>query len=147
MRFAYPALLFCAAACASAPSGSRSVVSNAETQPGLLSAPAAASPTRGQILTGSLSTEYYAGESLHDVLRRRLPLYLRPRSIMDADITGRADPIAVYIDGAFSGSLDVLTLIPASQVFSVQRMSAGEAMIRFGPKHKSGALVVVLKRP
>jgi hypothetical protein len=52
----------------------------------------------------------------------------------------------VYINGAFSGSLDVLSLIPASEVFAVQRMNASEAMIRYGPKHNNGALLVTLIR-
>ena len=146
MRFAYPAVLLCAAACASAPAASHSAVTSADLQQGSIAPAANTSPVRGHMLTGSFSTEYFAGETLHDVLRRRLPLYLRPRNGSAAEIPGRGDPVAVYINGAFSGSLDVLSLIPASEVFAVQRMSASEAMIRFGPKHNSGALLVTLVR-
>jgi hypothetical protein len=147
MRFAYPAVLLCAAACASAPAASRSAITSANLQTGSTAAPAANSPIRGTILTGSFTTEYFSGETLNDVLRRRLPLYLRPRSAAGSEVPGRADPIAVYLDGAYSGGLEVLNLIPASQVFSVQRMSATEAIIRFGPKHNSGALIITLRRP
>lgn len=146
MRFAYPAVLLCAAACASAPASSRSAVASADLQQGSIVPATNTAPARGHILTGSFSTEYFSGESLHDVLRRRLPLYLRPRSGAAVEIPGRGDPVAVYINGAFSGSLDVLSLIPASEVFAVQRMSASEAMIRYGPKHTSGALLVTLVR-
>jgi hypothetical protein len=52
----------------------------------------------------------------------------------------------VYIDGSFSGSLDVLQLIPAHEVFSVQRVTAVEAVTRFGPRHNGGALLVTLIR-
>jgi len=146
MRFAYPAVLLCAAACASAPAVSRSAITSADMQASAITPTASSTPLRGHMLTGSFTTEYYAGETLHDVLRRRLPLYLRPRTASGADIPGRGDPVAVYINGSFSGSLDVLSLIPASEVFSVQRMSGSEALIRFGPKHNSGALLVTLIR-
>ena len=145
MRFAYPAILLCAAACASAPSASRSSVTNSQPSSGSLGAPAATSPTRGTIITGSFLTEYFLGETLHDVLRRRATLYLRPRSIASLDARSNSDPIAVYIDGSFSGSLEVLTLIPASEVFSVKRMSGTEAMVKFGPKHGNGALLVTMR--
>ena len=146
MRFAYPAVLLCAAACASAPSASRSAVTNSQPNAGSLAAPAAASRTRGTIITGSFTTEYFLGENLHDVLRRRVPLYLRPRSIASFDVSGNGDPIAVYIDGSFAGSLDVLSLIPASEVVSVKRMPGTEAMVKFGPKHGNGALLVTMIR-
>lgn len=146
MRFAYPAVLLCAAACASAPAASRSAVTSADLQASPISPAASPSPLRGHMLTGSFTTEYYAGETLHDVLRRRLPLYLRPRTAGGGDMPGRGDPIAVYINGSFSGSLDVLSLIPASEVFAVERISGSDALIRFGPKHNSGALLVTLVR-
>lgn len=145
MRFAYPAVLLCAAACASAPSASRSAVTNSQPHAGSLAAPGPAVATRGTIITGSFTTEYFLGENLHDVLRRRAPLYLRPRSVASFD-SERGDPIAVYIDGSFAGSLDVLTLIPASEVYSVKRMPGTEAMVKFGPKHGNGALIVTMIR-
>jgi len=147
MRFAYPAVLLCAAACASAPPASHSAISSANLTTGSTAAPATTSAIRGTIITGSFTTEYFSGETLQDVLRRRLPLYLRPRASAGNEVPGRADPLAVYIDGAYSGGLEVLSLIPANQVFAVQRMSATEAAIRFGPKHNSGALIVTLRRP
>jgi hypothetical protein len=104
------------------------------------------SAVRGHILTGSFTSEYYGGETLYDVLRRRAPLYLRPRGLPSAEIAGRADPIAVYINGSFSGSLDVLSTIPAYTVFSVDRISATDATVRYGAKHNSGALLVWLVR-
>ena len=146
MRFAYPAILLCAAACASAPSAARSVVTNAESRTGSLDAPVPPIPARGRVLTGSFSTEYFAGESIHDMLRRRLPLYLRPRGATGPDLDGRNPPISVFIDGSYAGSLEVLGLIPASHVFSVQRMPGAEAAIKFGPRHNAGALVITMVR-
>lgn len=149
MRFAYPAVFLCALACASVPSASRSTTTrdaslDAATVP---SSAASDIPLRGYILTGSFTTEYFSGETLYDVLRRRAPTYLRTRGGSVAEYNGTADPIAVYIDGHFSGSLEVLSSIPARDVFAVQRMGSTEALIRFGPRHGSGALLVTLVKP
>jgi hypothetical protein len=149
MRSASPALFLCVLACASVPSTSR--LSSTGVQPVAASTLAASTATsatsgRGTMITGSFITEYFNGETLHDVLRRRAPLYLRARPNPSADLTGRADPIAVYINRSFSGSLEVLQSIPASEVFSVERISAVDAVSRYGSKHNSGALLVTLVR-
>ena len=146
MRSAYPAVLLFAVACATAPASSRSSVVNKESAVAPLAAPSANSLTRGTLLTGNLPTEYYSGETLADVLRRRAPIYLRPRGGESGAFTGRADPIAVYINGNFAGPLDVLASIPAYDVHSVQRVSATESMMRFGPKHNNGVLMVTLRQ-
>ena len=54
--------------------------------------------------------------------------------------------LAVYINGSFSGSLEVLSSIPAREVLSVDRMAATEAMIKYGQRHTGGALLVTLVR-
>ena len=146
MRSAYPAVFFCALACASAPSTAR--LSSTGVQANSVSLPSSGDERagRGHLMTGSFMTEYFSGETLHDVLRRRAPIYLRTRSNPASEMSGRVDPIAVYINGSFSGSLEVLNALPAHEVFSVDRVSAPDAMIRFGPKHGSGALMVTLVR-
>jgi hypothetical protein len=107
---------------------------------------AASASGRGSIVTGSFTTEYFSGETLYDVLRRRAPLYLRPRPNPSSELTGKNDPLAVYINGAFSGSVEVLQSSPAYEVLSVDRIAAPDAAIRCGPKHNSGALLVRLVR-
>ena len=148
MRSAYPAVFLCALACATAPSSARLASTSSAPDPvTLLSAsPAGTASSNGQLLTGSFLTPYFSGETLYDVLRRRVPLYLRTRPNPASELTGRDDPIAVYINGSFSGSLEVLQSIQAYDVFSVNRMSPSEAAIRFGPKHTGGALLVTLVR-
>ena len=146
MRSAYPAVFLCAIACASAPSASRLSTTGTPLAAASLPVSSGERTTRGQFLTGSVMTESFAGETLGDALRRRAPLYLRPRANPSAEISGRMDPIAVYINGSFSGSLEVLSSIPAYEVFSVDRIAAAEASIRYGPKHGSGALMVTLVR-
>ena len=147
MRSAYPAVFVCALACASVPSSAR--LTSTGSAPLTASVPAAseaAASGRGTLLTGTFTTEYFTGETLFDVLRRRAPLYLRPRPNPSAEMLSRMDPIAVYINGSFSGSLEVLQSIPAYEVFAVDRISAADAAIKFGPKHTSGALLVTLVR-
>ena len=145
MRSASPALFLCALACASAPSASRLSATGAQPEKVTLGS-AASSSVRGQIITGSIMSDYFGGETLADVLRRQVPLYLRPRANPSAELPGRTDPIAVYINGSFSGGLEVLNTIPANTVFSVDRLSAIDATIRYGPRHNSGALAVTLVR-
>jgi hypothetical protein len=147
MRSAYPAVFFCALACASVPSTSRLSSTGSTSAPTVLAGSAeTGASTRGHFTTGSFTTEFFGGETLYDALRRRAPLYLRPRANPAGGLTTPADPVAVYIDGSFSGSLDVLQLIPAYEVASVDRLSAVEASIRYGPTHSSGALLVNLLR-
>ena len=147
MRSAYPAVFFCALACASVPSTSR--LSSTGTPPSAATVVGSSAPgasARGSFTTGSFTTEYFGGETLYDVLRRRAPLYLRPRGNPSGEAMGRTDPVAVYIDGSYSGSVDVLQLIPAYEVVAVDRISAVDASIRYGPKHSGGALLVKLIR-
>ena len=147
MRSAYPAVFFCALACASVPSTSTARLSATGPASAAPSLPVSteSAPTRGAFITGSFTTEYFSGETVLDVLRRRAPLYLRARPNPSAELSATGpDPIAVYIDGSYSGDLDVLQLIPAHEVVSVNRISATEAAIRFGPKRNSGALLVTL---
>ena len=146
MRFASPAILLCAAACASAPSAARSVVGNSPIVPDTLDASSAAIPSRGHLITGSVKTEYFPGENLYDVLRVRMPLYLRPRGVNTPNFSGREEPVSVFINGTYAGSLETLSLIPASHVYSVQRMSGSEAAIKFGQRHSGGAVLVQLHR-
>lgn len=147
MRSASPAVFLCALACATAPSSVRLTTNpSAPLAPAatVASAATATTSTNGHLITGSFITPYFSGETLFDVLRRRAPLYLRTRPNPSSQFGGREDPIAVYINGNFSGSLEVLQSIPAYDVFSVNRLSGGEATIRYGPKHNAGALLVTL---
>ena len=147
MRSAYPAVFLCALACASGPSSSRLSTTGTQSVAPAFASSSPTRPGRGVRLTGSFTTEYFSGETLFDVLRLRAPLYLRPRPIPGQEFTaGGSDPFAVYIDNNFAGGPDVLELIPAYTVFSVERISATEAAMKFGPKHSNGAILVRLVR-
>jgi len=146
MRSAYPVVFLCALACASVPPSPSHLSSTGSVAPRLASS-SDGRPTRGVILTGSYTTEYFGGESLYDVLRLRAPIYLKPRPALSIERSIKNDPLAVYIDGSFAGTEDVLQLLPAYTVFSVDRLSATEASLRFGSRNNSsGAIVVTMAR-
>ena len=146
MRSAYPAVFLCALACASAPS-SPAYLSSTGAPARMFASSSSGGLTRGVLLTGTHTTEYFGGESLYDVLRLRAPLYLKPRPDIGIERSMRSDPLAVYIDGTFAGTWEVLQLVPAYTVHSVDRLSATEAALRFGSnKNSSGAVVVTTVR-
>jgi len=143
MRSAYPAVFLCALACASAPSSSAHLASGTAPVAPRFASSSTAGATRGVVLTGSQPTEYFGGESLYDVLRLRAPMYLKPRPTLSLEKSVNNDPLAVYIDGSFAGTWEVLQLLPAYTIFRVERLSATEASLRYGSRNNSsGALVV-----
>ena len=147
MRSAYPVVFLCALACASAPSSSAHLASGTAPVAPRFASSSTAGATRGVVLTGSQPTEYFGGESLYDVLRLRAPNYLTPRPALSLERGARNDPLAVYIDGNFAGTWEVLQLLPAYSVFSVDRLSATEAALRYGSRNNSnGAVVVTMVR-
>ncbi|MFN8579987.1 MAG: hypothetical protein U0163_03290 [Gemmatimonadaceae bacterium] len=87
-----------------------------------------------------------AGESLYDVLARDCPLYLRPRTPRISELAAGQDLIGVVINGHYSGGLDALQTVSADYVYSVRRLSASEATIRYGRHFVEGALEVTLRR-
>jgi len=147
MRSAYPAVFLCALACASVPSSSAHL-STTGSAPRTFASSASGAPTRGVLRTGAHATEYFGGESLYDVLRLREPMYLKPRPALGIEQSIKSDPLAVYIDGSFAGTWEVLQLLPAYTIVSVDRLSATEASLRYGSRNNSsGALVVTTVRP
>lgn len=146
MRSAYPAVFLCALACATAPSSSAHL-STTGSPARTFSSTSSNGLTRGVLLTGTHATEYFGGESLYDVLRLRAPIYLKPRPALSIERSIKNDPLAVYIDGSFAGTWEVLQMLPAYTVFSVDRLSATEASLKFGSRNNSsGAVVVTMAR-
>jgi hypothetical protein len=85
-----------------------------------------------------------SGETLFETLSRRSPMILKPRP--GTTVFGPEAPLAVYIDGLYSGEVDVLALLFSRDVLTVQRLSPSESAIRFGSRHPSGVLVVTTTR-
>jgi len=143
MRSAYPAVFLCALACAGVPSSSGSHLSTTGAVAPTFASSSGGVATRGVILTGSHATEYFGGETLYDVLRLRAPIYLKPRPALSLEKSANNDPLAVYIDGSFAGTWEVLQLLPARSVYSVDRLSATEASLKFGSRNNSSGAIVV----
>ena len=143
MRSAYPAVFLCALACASTPSSSAHLATATAPLAPKLASSSGSGQTHGVLRTGSQPTEYFGGESLYDVLRLRAPMYLKPRPALSLEKSINNDPLAVYIDGSFAGTWEILQLLPAYTIVSVERLSATEASLKYGSRNNSsGALVV-----
>ena len=94
--------------------------------------------TAGEISRGAPQNTYSA-------LQQFRPFFLQPRP-SSADARGEVPQIHVFIDGYFSGELDVLKLIPASEVESITRVQPAMAFTTMGSMRASdGALMVRLR--
>ena len=90
------------------------------------------------------------GRSLYDALLHRNPSFVRVRGISAASaLTSRGVPsdaaIGVYINGSFSGGVEALQTLRATDVLSVRRLSPAEAASRMARRHSNGALLVTLR--
>ncbi|MDH3222242.1 MAG: hypothetical protein OEO23_00890 [Gemmatimonadota bacterium] len=97
--------------------------------------------------SGAITAEELAAVSTSDCLeavRTLRPQWLRSRAAptpRDPNPTPR-----VVVDGNARGGLEELSLIPASDVASIDYMSASDATIRFGTGFPGGAIVVRTRR-
>lgn len=109
--------------------------------PGSLAVPYAA-PRGSQLLVRSSELQGATTYSLYEALARLRPELLRPASYALGN-GGAAAPI-VYLNGARTGELPVLHSVPRAHVIEVQFMRGQEALVRLGPGHEGGALLVTL---
>ena len=73
----------------------------------------------------------YAGRSLADALTHLRPDWLRPDSRVRAG--DEATRPVVYVDDVLSGDVRALQTIPSDATIDVQRLSAADARIQYGP--------------
>jgi hypothetical protein len=76
----------------------------------------------------------------YDVVRRLRPEFLHS-SARRVAAGSHAVPV-VYIDALASGSLSTLAMIPVQSVIDITYFPPVDAMVRFGPSHGAGAIVV-----
>jgi hypothetical protein len=96
------------------------------------------------VMIGSRIERVRSGESTLELLQRTTPIYLHARW---GGVPGRGgEPIAVYIDGLYSGDLDALRMIPAYDIVSVRRVNTSEAASLYGRTHMNGALLLRLRK-
>ena len=55
-------------------------------------------------------------------------------------------PPRVYIDGALEPDTEVLKRVPAKHIAEIRVLSAADALLRYGPYHDGGAIVVTTSR-
>ncbi len=97
--------------------------------------------------SGAITAEELAAVSASDCLeavRTLRPQWLRSRA---APTPREPNPTPrVIVDGTARGGLSELSLISASDVASINYMSASDATIRFGTGFPAGAIVVRTRR-
>jgi hypothetical protein len=85
-------------------------------------------------------------KNAYSALEELRPLFLRTRPNAASDARGEAPRINVFIDGSFSGELDVLKLIPASDIESITRVQPEMAFTTMGDiRAGDGVLMVRLR--
>jgi hypothetical protein len=94
--------------------------------------------TAAEISRGSPQNAYSALEQLR-------PFFLRPRP-SGVDVRGLPPRMHVFIDGAFSGDLDVLKMIPASEIESITRVQPSMAFTTMGAIRASDGVLMVRLR-
>jgi hypothetical protein len=98
---------------------------------------------RNKISTEEIA-EKQSAQNAYDLIKALRPQWLSsrgPTSIMQAEVG-----IVVYRGASKLGSVDELRSIPADQVAEMRWYSAGDATMRFGTDHPSGAIEVEMKR-
>ena len=134
------AVVVALAACVSGSNGGRSPITAA-------AAPVPfASDGAGALYVGRTETADAGLETLHDVVLRFRPEWLRSNPTS----RGAGDPMArasVYADGVYSGEIDVLQAIPTRAVIDLRYLPPTEARNRFGSAcHCAGGVILVRTR-
>ena len=93
--------------------------------------------TRSELESVSVATAF-------DLVVRLRPEFLR-RSARRPGIGTHNEPV-VYVDAVQSGPLSALGMIPASHVMDITYVTPVDALLRFGPTHGAGAIVVRTRR-
>ena len=76
----------------------------------------------------------------HDLVMRLRPEFLRG-SFRGVAFGSETEPV-VYLDALKAGQLSTLRLIPVAQVLDITYVTPVDALLRYGPTHGAGAIVV-----
>ena len=87
------------------------------------------------------SVSVYSGDSLLDVLRRRLP----PAALGEHAMTPNDEP-AVIVDGIMRPGIRWLAGVTAQDIASVQRVRSVSAFHDYGASSRVGAIIVKTRR-
>lgn len=100
----------------------------------------------GDVLTAAELSLARGLVTAYDAVVRLRPGFLNPRDARMATVAGRGLLPAVFVDGAYSGGVDVLRVFPASEVAEMRYVRPIEAMHRYGPDYRAGVILVRLRR-
>lgn len=89
-------------------------------------------------ITNSHATDAY------DLIRNLRPLWLRGRGRKSIFNEGVSYP-TVYVDGGRHGGIESLATTPVEDIAQIQFLDSGDATLRFGVNHPSGAILITLK--
>jgi hypothetical protein len=79
--------------------------------------------------------------TLHQVLQRLRPNWLRSRGQISIENTTAGNPV-VYVDDTRMGGVEALHSIIPSEVQEVRHLNAADATNRYGTGHAGGAIIV-----
>jgi hypothetical protein len=84
-------------------------------------------------------------QNAYSALEQLRPFFLQPRPSA-VDVRGERPQMHVFIDGYFSGDLDVLKMIPASEIESITRVQPAMAFTTMGSMHAGDGVLMVRLR-
>lgn len=94
--------------------------------------------TLSEIQKSSAATAY-------DLIYELRPNWLRGRGEKSIKYSGTAYPV-VYINGNRFGPIEALRGIPRDNITEIEYLNSGEASLRLGMNHPSGAILVTVFR-
>lgn len=95
------------------------------------------------ILEGEIAAS--PDENAYDVVQRLRPAMLRPRAPSGTS-EGEGGGIVVYLDNVRLGGTESLRNVQRQAVKEIRFINAGDATLRFGTGHPSGAILVTTMR-
>lgn len=104
----------------------------------------------GEVITAQELSTVSAGNAYQAIQRLR-PQFLRDRNSTSlgtpngSAVSDRGEAIAVYVDNSRMGSVDALQQIDIKEIQEIRRLSASEAMQRYGSRQMGTVIAVTLK--
>lgn len=84
--------------------------------------------------------------SAYDAVRKRRPVFLRPRVPDSLDVSGRSAVFpAVYVNGLYHGAVESLRDIPVRNVWEIRYLDTKEASLKYGTGHVAGVIEVTTR--
>jgi hypothetical protein len=102
-------------------------------------------PEHDRVTANELSSARATAPDAYSALRLFRPLFFTTRP-SGATLRGEVSQIHVVIDGNYSGDVDVLKLIPTTEVASIRRVQAEMITVPIGQVHAGDTVLMVTLR-